>query len=176
MRASVHGLIHPTLRVGTISMPESAHINDIRILRIDGNPANVPGVIESDVMPGRAAVGRFINAVAERETGTNVALAGSRINRLRIGGSHGQRPDRCYRLSIENRSPHRSGIGRLPNSAIDRAEIKGGGIARHAGHGHRASTAERADQAPFEPVQQLRRNTLGDCREGGQQNGRQQQW
>src|ERR1700690_3255687 len=173
MRASVDGLIHPTLRAGTIRMPESAHIHDVRILLIDGNPADVARVLESDVMPGRAAVRRFINAVAEREAGTNVALAGSRINRLRIGGSHGERADGSHRLAIENRRPHRSRIGRLPDSAIDRAEVKGGRIARHARDSHRASTAEGANQAPFEPVHQLRWNTLGDCREGGRQNGRQ---
>ena len=174
MRPSIDGFVDAALLVGainagTISVSQSADVNDVRILRIDHDPADLARVLQPDVIPSCAAVNGFVDAVAGREVLTNVALAGSGINGFRIGGSHSQRADRGHRLAVKNRHPDNSGIGRFPDSAIDRAKIKGCRVARNAGHGHRAPAAERPNQAPFEPIHQFRRNRLGNRCDGEQQ-------
>jgi hypothetical protein len=37
-------------------------------LRIDHNPADLARILQADVIPGRAAVGGFVNAVAGRKS------------------------------------------------------------------------------------------------------------
>ena len=174
MRPSIDRLVDATLLVGTInagtiSVPQSANVNDVRILRIDHNPADLARVLQPDVIPRCAAIRGFVDAVSGREVLANVALAGSGINGSGIGGSHGQCADRGHRLAVKNRRPDDSGIGRLPDSAIDSAKIKSCRVARHASHGYCASAAERADQTPFEPIHQFRRNRLGNRCNGEQQ-------
>ncbi len=152
MRSSVERLKNTALIVGSIRVPQSAHIHDVRIARINHNSADVPRIFEANVRPGCAAVGGFVNAVAEGKRGANVTLAGSSINCLRVRRSHGQSPDRACGLPVENRRPDCTRVGCLPDSSVDRAEIKSVGIPRHASHRRCATAAEWADQAPFETV------------------------
>ena len=141
-------------------MPQSANINDIRILRINYDPADLTRVFQSDVSPGRAAISGFVNSVAGREVLTNVGLAGPGINNFRIGGSDGKRTDRAHRLAIKNRRPDNSRIDCFPDPPIDPAEIKSCGVARHSGDGNHASATERTDHAPFKSIYELWRNRL----------------
>ncbi len=59
-------------------MAERTDVDDVGILRIDDDPADLARVLQADVRPGRAAIGGFIDAVAGRQIGTNIGLAGSR--------------------------------------------------------------------------------------------------
>src|ERR1700687_285685 len=132
MYSSIDGFVDAALFVGTKSVPQSANVNDARILRIDHNPADLARVLQADVIPRCAAVGGFVDAVAGRDVRTNVGLAGSGINGFRLGGSHGKRADRAHRLAIKNRLPDNSGIVCFPYPAIDRAKIKSCRVAPHA--------------------------------------------
>ncbi len=171
MRSSIDGFIDAALLVGvgnarTKNMPESADIDNVRILRVDHNPADLPRVLQPYVTPRGAAVSGFVDAVTGREIFANVALAGPGIDSLSVGGSHGQRPDRGHWLAVKDWCPDNSGVGRFPYPAIDRAKIKRRRVARNAGHSHHASPAKRADQAPFQPTHQFRRNRLGNGGDG----------
>ena len=174
MRSSIDGFIDAallggTIGAGTVSVPQRGDVNDVRIPRIDGNAADLARVLQTDVTPCGAGVGGFKDAVAGRKILANVGLAGSGIDGFRIGGSHGQRADRGHGLAVKNRGPDHSSVGGFPDPAIDRTKVKSCGVARHTGDGHRASAAERADQAPLEPGQQFRRNRLGKGSGGEQQ-------
>ena len=99
-------------------MTERADINDVRILRIHHDAADLACVLQADVRPGCAAVGRFIDAVAGREIGTNVGLAGSSINSFGIGRRHSDRADGGHRLAVKDRGPDRAGIGGFPDAPL----------------------------------------------------------
>ena len=45
MHSSIDGFVDAALFVRTISVPQSADINDVWILRIDHNPANLSRVL-----------------------------------------------------------------------------------------------------------------------------------
>src|SRR5258708_13748286 len=87
-RSTVGGLVDTAFFVRTISVAKRADVDDIRISRIDHDPADLPRVLQTDVGPGSAAINRFVNAVARREIRTNVGLARPNVGRLRVALSH----------------------------------------------------------------------------------------
>src|SRR5271156_1952882 len=102
--------------------------------------------------PCSAAINRFIYTIAGGEVGTNVGLAGSGINGFGVGRRNGERANRGDGLAIKNGRPNHTGIGRLPDAAANRAEIKGGRIAGHSGYGYYSSATEGPNQPPLKSV------------------------
>jgi hypothetical protein len=139
-------------------MAQRPDVDDVRILRINHDPADLARLLQADVRPGRAAIRGFVDAVAGREIGTNVGLAGSGVNGFGVGGRYGDRADRSDGLTVKNRGPDSSGIGGFLDAPIDRAKVKRSGVARHAGHGGYPATTEWPNEAPLEPIHQFRRN------------------
>src|SRR5579862_5398540 len=160
MLCAIDRLENAALIVRPERVSESAHVNHVCVLRVDYDAADLPRIVETDVMPRRSSVRGFIYSVARRQILSNVRLAGSGINRCGIGRSHCQRPNRGHGLTVKNRLPDNSRIGRLPDAAIDRAKIKSSRVARHSGNRNRAPSAKRANQAPFESVDEFRWNRL----------------
>src|SRR5271166_5632857 len=117
MRSPIDGFVDAALFIGAIGVPQSAYVNNAGILWINRYTTDLACVLQADVIPGRAPINGFVDAVTGGEILANVTLAGSRINGFRIGGSDGQRADRSHRLAIKNRSPDNSGIGCFPNPA-----------------------------------------------------------
>ena len=52
MRSSIDRFVDAALFIRAISVPQSAHINDGRILRIDQDPADLACILQADVSPG----------------------------------------------------------------------------------------------------------------------------
>src|SRR5580698_5690289 len=130
-------------------MTERADVHDVGIMRINDNAADLARVLQSDVCPGFAGVGRFVDAVAGAESGANVRLTGANVENVGIGWRDFDGANRRDGLAIENRSPSDAGIDRLPDSAIDSAEVEGDAIAGAGDCGH-ASTAIRTDEPPLQ--------------------------
>ncbi len=63
---------HAAFFVWTKSMSECADVNDVRVLRMDGDGGDSLGVFETHVLPGLAAVSRFVNTVAKRNAVAHV--------------------------------------------------------------------------------------------------------
>src|SRR5216684_1260168 len=124
MRSPVCGLVDAAFFVGTIGVTKRADIDDTRVSRIDHDPADLPRVLQTDVGPSSTDINRFVNAVARREIRTDVGLARSNVDRLRVGWSHGNRADRADGLVVEDWRPNSSSVGRLPDSSIDSTKIK----------------------------------------------------
>ena len=162
MHSAIGGFIDTALLVRTISMPQCADIDDIGVLRVDDDSANVARVLKADMQPGSTSIHRFVHAVAKGEGRPNVGLAGSGINSLRIGRRNRKSANRCDRLPIKDRSPDNTGISRLPNPTVYGAKIEGSRIARHASHGHDPAPSKRPNQPPFEPAEEFWRNRLGN--------------
>src|SRR5260370_42622770 len=101
MRTYIDGFVDGAVFARNIHVPQSADINNIWVLRIDRNSADLARVLQADVLPRRTAVRGFVDAVTGREVFANVVLATPGINTFRIGGGHGMRADRAHRLRIE---------------------------------------------------------------------------
>jgi hypothetical protein len=74
MHPAVHGLVHAAFFVGSISVAQSADVNDFCVVWIDHDAANLARFFQADVCPRRTAVNGFVDAVAGREAGTNIRL------------------------------------------------------------------------------------------------------
>src|SRR3989441_11976954 len=64
--AAVGGAEHAALGVGAEGMAEGRDENDIGILRVDDQRADLAGVPEAGVAPGPAAADRLVDAIAVR--------------------------------------------------------------------------------------------------------------
>ena len=78
---------------------------------------------------------------------------------------------------IEDRLPHPARIGGLPHAASDAAHVAGRAAARHAAASGHAARAEGPDEAPTEPIEELRRHVLRAraCRHAYRKQEREQQ-
>src|SRR5215472_9257613 len=125
-------------------------------MRIDNDPADMTGELQSHVLPGAARVSGFVNAVAHRIIRSNQErLARSGPNDTVRGRSNRERADGPHILVIENRFPVDSAISRLENSPRCRADINDAGIAWFADDGVRAIT-----HGPNETVCQFPKRVL----------------
>src|SRR5580704_11512599 len=156
MRPSINGFVNSALLIWSVGVTESADIDDVRISRIDYDSADLAGILQAYVGPRRAAVGRFVNAIAGRQVGSNVGLASSGKDRLRVRWCQCDCPDRADRLVVKDWPPDSSSVRSFPDAAIDRAEIKGCRVARHACDSNHATSTEWANESPFEATHKLR--------------------
>ena len=105
-------------------------------------------IAQADVAPGGAAVGGFVDAVAEGNVGAHVCFAGADVDGLRVGGRDGDGADGGGRFGVEDGAPGAAGVFRFPDAAADCAEKIGVGIAGDAERRQDAATAEGTDHAP----------------------------
>src|SRR5690349_25099476 len=85
--------------IWTKRVTERADVNDVGVLRIDNDGRDVFGLGESHVLPRLAAVGRFVNAIAERHAVAYVRFAGADPNDVGITRREGDVADRYRSLS-----------------------------------------------------------------------------
>jgi hypothetical protein len=130
------------------------HENAVRVPWIDEHRADLPRVPQPEVLPAASGVGRFVDAVADRQVGPLEAFAAADVDDVRIGRRDGNRADRLRRLIVEQRRPGVAVVGRLPDAAVVDADIEDVRLLGDAGGAHRAAAAERADVAPLEHPEQ----------------------
>src|SRR6266853_2460554 len=82
--AAVGGAIDTTLRVRAIGMAERGDQNMVRIARIDPNSRDVLRLLQSDVLPGFAAVGGLVDSIAVGDVAAQAGLAGANVDHVRI--------------------------------------------------------------------------------------------
>src|SRR5580658_7632367 len=152
LHAGIGRFVDPTLGIRRIGMAEGANVNDVRVVGIDHDSADLSRIVEADMSPGRSSVGRFVHAIAGSQIFANGAFTRSRINDVGIRWSYHDRADRRYRLAVKNRLPGQSSIDRLPDSTANATEIKSRRIAGNATDRDGAASAKRANQAPFQAI------------------------
>ena len=130
-------------------MSEGRDQHDVGIARVDDDRSDVARVFQSDIVPGPAGVGRFVNAVAVRDVAAQTGFAAARIKNVGVGVGHRDGADRRDALVIERRSPSQAAVGALENSSGNRAEVIGVGIAGNSGDGEHAAAAKRSDLPPL---------------------------
>src|SRR5690606_9480297 len=83
--AAVLAAEEAALLVWTKGVAERRHIDEIGILRVNLDLADVAGVAEAEVSPGLAAVGRLVDAVAVGHLVPDRRFAGTGVDHVRIG-------------------------------------------------------------------------------------------
>ena len=99
------------------------HEHAVRVGRVDRDAADRRAVPQAPVLPGRAAVGRLVDAVAEvrQAAARRVGLAGARPQR-----AVGAPCDRADRLRVRvgpDRGEGRTGVGALPDAAARDGDV-----------------------------------------------------
>ena len=120
-------------------------------MRVDDDVADVARVRQADVLPGPAAVGRPVDAVAVRDVAADRRLAGAGVDDARVGVRDGDRADGGgLEVAVGDVLPVGAAAGGLPDAPGAGAEVEGRPLGRVAGDGDDAPAAVRADQAPLE--------------------------
>ncbi len=148
---AVGGPEYAALLLRPVGVAERTRQDDVRILRVDHQARNPPGLLQAHQRPGLAGVHGLVDALAQRDVTADLALAGPGPDDVRIGGGDGERPDRLHRLAVEDRRPIGAAVGGLPDAARGGADVIGVGIAGDARGGGEA-VALRADGPPVQPA------------------------
>ena len=131
-----------------------ARNQNVRVMWIHNDGLDKSRILQSHMRPRLALVVGPVDAISRR------LFSRPRVDDLRIGRCHRQRPDRSDPLLVEDRLPDSPRVRRLPDPATRRAEVVDIRIARHARHRAHTSTTKRADQPPMHCVQHVRIHIL----------------
>src|SRR5436305_9981102 len=101
----------------------------IGIAGIDGELRNLLAVAQAEVRPGLARVGRFVNAVANRQVRPMQPLTAADIDNIGIGRGYGNRADGAGGLVVKDWLPGATVVVGLPYPAIAHADVKHAGLA-----------------------------------------------
>ncbi len=148
--AAIGGTEDAAFGVGAVGMAEDGDEDAIGILRVDDDIGDLLAVAQTEMFPGVASVGGFVNSVARGKVGTAQAFAAAYVNNVGIRRRYGERADRAGGLVVEDGKPGATGVGGLPHAAIIYADVEEIWFAGDAGGGYGAASPERADTAPFE--------------------------
>ena len=91
--ATIKRTENAALSIWTIGVPKRGDQNAVRILGVDNQLADRPRIAQADVLPGLAAVNRFVNAVTMRGVAADAAFARSYIDDVWIGRRNRQTAD-----------------------------------------------------------------------------------
>src|SRR5690606_9970501 len=112
------------------------HVDDVRVVRMHHDIADVARVGQPHVGPRLTSVGRAIDAVAVADVAADGRLAGADVDDVGVGGRKGDCADRRGgQVAVGDVRPVRAGVGRLPDAPTDAAEVEGALLGRVAGHG-----------------------------------------
>src|SRR6185437_13065585 len=104
------------LRIGPEEMAERTHDHDVRVARIDPDPADVTGGCQPQRLPGLAAIRGLEYAAARGEVIAQRDLTGAHIDRVRRGRCDGERAN-GRRQAVAHRPPGPAGVLCLPDAA-----------------------------------------------------------
>src|SRR6267378_2743618 len=128
---------------------------------MDDDLADVARVLQSNVIPGLAAVVRTIDASAEGDVAANAGFAGADINYIGTGVGDRDAADGGGGLLIEEGIPGNAAVRSLPNAAGGGAKIVSVRLAWNTSYGKGPATTEWADEAPFHSAVDLRIDRAG---------------
>ena len=149
--AAVTRSVDATVRVRAVHVAERRHEDDVGILRMDDDLPDLPRVVEAEVRPGPARVGRLVHSVAVRDLRPHVGFARAHVDDVRVRRGDRDGSDRGDGLRVEYRQPGAPRVRRLPHAAADGAEVERVRLTGHAAHPVDAPAPERPDQPPAQP-------------------------
>src|SRR5690606_22390525 len=118
------------LLVRRVERAERRDPGDVRVLRVDGDPADVLGRGQAGVRPGLAGVGRTIDAVAPVRAALVVRLTRAEPQHVAVRGRDREVAEGDRRLVLERRLERRPVVLGLPEAAGRGHHVPAGGLAR----------------------------------------------
>src|SRR5262244_577233 len=100
------------------------------------------------MLPGGAAIGRLVDAVANGEIRPTQALTTADINDVWIRWRNRERADRAGRLIVKNWFPRATVVGSLPHTTVVRSHVKNVGPFGDSRNRDSAARAKRTDHSP----------------------------
>ena len=181
---AVGGLEDAALVVVIPQVAGGANENGIAVLWIDQDFGDVLGIFQADAGPVLSAVGRFVDAISDRNAVPHPGFAGADPHRLGIGRINREGADGLHILAIENGAESRAPIYRLPNATAGSADehretalVFGGGHSSNASaHGGRADVTggKAGNGGRIEFYRRLSVNSEArETKEGGEETGTQ---
>ena len=174
-RPAVDGLEDSALDVGAVRVAQRRHVDDVGVVRVNDQAADLLHVGEADVLPVLTEVGRLEDTVPYRQIGAVEPFAGAHVDDVRMRGRDREIADRSRGRGVEDRSPGAPEVVGLPHAPVVDPYIEDARLGRNPDPADRAAGAKRADQ----PVLQLlmkggidrlgmyrareRRNEQGEC-------------
>ena len=110
--------------IGRIAPERARHrrINRVAVFWTNDDLCDAFRVGQTGMRPGFAAIGRFVDAVADRDAVARPRFTRADPDVLRILRVERDRADRLHRLFVEDRSIMRAAVFGFPNAAAGRAD------------------------------------------------------
>src|SRR5579884_2058562 len=106
-------------------MAQCRYVDQVGIMGMDAHLGDVAGILQTEVYPGFARIGRFVDAIAMRDVAANSCLAHASVDDVGIGGGDGYCADGgAFEEAIGDVFPDQAAIDGFPDAATGRAEIK----------------------------------------------------
>jgi len=122
-------------------MTERRDVDDVRVVRMDNDVADMAGCREAHIAPCPATISGLIDAVAVRDVAADGSFARAGIDDIRVGVRNGQRADSSgCEEAIRDVLPMRAAIRRLPDAPGAGAEEERPRLGRMPGDGDDAPT------------------------------------
>ena len=118
--AAVGGLEYASAADRAVDIADGRHPHDVRILGMEDDPADVEGVLQSDVLERDAAVGGLIDTIAPCG-GLRPLFTGADPDDVGVGLIDFHVADGCRAVLIEDRLPRNAATDGLEHSARGRA-------------------------------------------------------
>src|SRR6185503_1525927 len=161
-RAGVAGSEYAALGISSERMPHRGGKDDLRVRRVNDDAREALRLAESEVLPGAAAIGRLVDAVAERDRVADEAFAGADVDDIGIVGLYGDGADRQRPTVVEDRLESRPTIRGFVETRRGGGYVKDLGSSGNAGHVDDAAREHGgADGPPGQRLQRLSRNGRG---------------
>ena len=144
-------------------------VDDVRVLGVDRDLGDEVALLQADLRPGLAGVGRLPDAVAVGARAGVHRLARAEVEDLRIGRRDGQVAHAHVAVLVEDGLEVRAGVLGLPEAAARGQDVVGRRLTRgHGELGDPAREGDRADPAPAELVEVVGRDLGLEGRSGAQ--------
>ncbi len=151
---AVRRLVEAAVAAGAPERALRGDVDDVRVLRVDEDLADVLGGLQADVLPALAAVLALVDAVAVADAPLRVVLPRAHPHDVRVAGVDRHAADRVGALAVEDRRPGRAAVVGPPHAARgDRQEppLLVGGVDRDvddAAGGDGGADAPQGEAAP----------------------------
>ena len=153
--AAVGRLVDAALRVRPEEVAGRGDVDDVGILRVHDHLGDRLRFFQPHVLELASAVGRLVDAGAERRALTVVRFARADIDDVGVRRRDLDVADRRDRVLVEDRRPRRAVVDGLPDAARRVADVDDRRVALVDGDVVDASAHDgRADRAPDEPLEQ----------------------
>ncbi len=123
--AAIRRLVEPAIRRIAPERARHGRENRIAARRTDDDVGDAFRIRQTGMGPGLAAIGRFVDSVADRDAVARPRFARADPDVLRILGIERDGADRLHRLLVEDRLVARPAILGFPNAAAGRSDVKG---------------------------------------------------